>query len=1156
MTQNIFNLYSSVVYSEHPLALWNLDEDFSFLSLVGASPVWSIVNGSSGSISNPPAFKPQETVGIAEEFLELDNFIASASTMTITAQSFSVPQDIDIEKSTVCFNSFLYSYESEITELKIGFSVGSELFVKTYENISKNSWTRISHTMILPDSGTVVPYLQISFNGSERNVSLYKSSVGQWSENYNHESVGAVPFDFSLVPKYLDIASSIGGSISASPQNFKVVLADSYGFEGEKDGYYFIENNKMLARNTNLPMVFGSADITEVYPSESSNPSIVCPGQGFLHFDGRNKNYTAEFWLKIYPDSQDQLRIFGPLASKDGLYVDREFLTLKVGPYEKSYFIHKWYRPMLVHLRYSNKFISVLINGDVVIEQEIFLPDITWPNSSAFNTDWLGFYSHPDIIKMEIDSFAIFPYEISEQLAKKNFVYGQGVGQPNEITTRFGGPTHTIDFAFANYTNNLMYPDMTNWSAGFYSNISADARTISLPNYELAEIIYLGDTDNLFEFNRAKRSWRSVLDFAEGWQTWTSTTWGDLARSRELDPFLDSFLLQADSDEKPYIKIKPSSAYQDVYGSVDFESLSVLNDSVTSFISLLSYSDLDFDDNEEMILAYMLNKETQDVVQIILNVNTNTILYLYNDTLLKSIPFNINNVKKYFIVGFDIEQLSLSYSTILRNFFSVPQNIEIKVGGNDTNQFSGRIYNIHFNNKFFNNKDISGYFDENGIAQVNGSAEVLDNDFIVDYIGNYSLLFKKTNSNIIMDIGSQGYWEDSIPLSRLGSFINTSKARQVYDLDLIQFNIDYPSSAFVMDNFDKEEDVQAYISLQRFEDVGGIAYSNFSNTKNLNGKKYIDFEDITTNIDTTKFRVVDGTVIFPPKRIINFANAYVTVHLEMRSHGIKTEPIALQGLALTSLAVDESSLYPINTTTGNDIFPFTRTGQSYSPKIKNPFAISKESIPYLYLTADSGITAIPYPDIDEKNINTVGRGISFPINPQRNEEYEFYGSSLWFAYNNNNAIDTRKKIMSLYTQEKRYNFYLEPEKLNKRGKFVVYEANGIGIETLSDDFDIFENGIKKEVYVRPLTWLFLAIVPKSSINLNNIVGQLETYPGIIANNVTFYEKSLDKKIDDIFESHLGLSNIVVQDPSSILIQSDSTRVDSNISWATFSGKPL
>jgi hypothetical protein len=70
------------------------------------------------------------------------------------------------------------------------------------------------------------------------------------------------------------------------------------------------------------------------------------------------------------------------------------------------------------------------------------------------------------------------------------------------------------------------------------------------------------------------------------------------------------------------------------------------------------------------------------------------------------------------------------------------------------------------------------------------------------------------------------------------------------------------------------------------------------------------------------------------------------------------------------------------------------------------------------------------------------------------------------------------------------------------------------------------------------------------------IGQLEFYPGIIFNNVTLYTQSIDTKVDDIFESYLGLSNVVAQDSSTLSINSDGLDLFNDVQWTIFSGKPV
>lgn len=1153
MTQNIFNLYSANVFAEHPTGLWSLDEDFSFISLVSGSPSWSITNGSSASVAVPPPTKPQETVGISNIELDLQSFVATDSTMTLRAQPFIVPDDIDTEKPTVCIHTFLYTYESTITQCEIGFESGSVRYSQTYDNLALEDWSRVFHTMDLPQSGTLQPFVELTFDGPERTVSLYKFSVGQWSEQYNHESTGAVPLPFSSISASADLQSAINGVFTSHPEKIKVVLADNYGFLKDNDGYYIIEDNKMLALNSTLPMVFGSGDITEVYASPSGGPSIVFPGKGFFHQNGKFQDLTAEFWLKINPQVTQPRKIFGPASSEDGLYVEDRYITLKLGPYEKSYFIHKWYRPMLIDIRYNPFFVSVLINGDIVIQQEILPRNVTFPESFSFNDDWVAFYGHEEIKQFEVDCFAVYPYVVPEQSAKRKFVYGQGVGAAEEVTKKFGGDSVSIDFPFAEYTKNIIYPDMTKWYAGFYSNVESDSKFVTLPQYSPPEFVYVGEDLTPFNIDRSRRTWGGIKSTST-WANLLATTWRRISQSRELDPEYDNYFIQSENGGKVFIKLRPTPGYQNLYGSLNFPSMNPIGEQVNSILGVFSISNADLVETEEtqMMLMNFKNNATGNIFKIVLNKN-GKIQYIYNSTVIKEQTFSFTSSEKEFVVGIKIDDFSRSYATIIRNFFSNPQNIKLNVGGIDKNTFPGRIYRVVFNNSFFTRKDMLSYYSSDGVAIYNN---VSINQNIFNYIGNYTMLLKKTNESVMVDVGVAGYWEDSIPFSSFASFVeNTRGKKVVYDVDMLQFNIDYPAPITNKQNFDTNDNVQAFVSIQSFEDVGGISYLNYNVTQPLGQKRYVNFDTVQTNINNTKFRVVDGTVIFPPKQIISFDKAYLTIHIEMSVDGINMKPTQLQRMSLASLAFDESKLYALSSPTGRKIYPFTRQGGTYSSKTKNPFVIQKESTPYLYLTGDSGIQALPYPDIEDSNPTNFFRGFSIPINQSKKEDFILYGFHAWMFYNKDVDFKERELIFSLSYPNKRYNFYLEPEVQNKRAKIVAYEKT-ITTEEVTTDFDTYENGIKKEVYLYPQSWILFTAKLKPTANLNGIVGQFEISPGILIKNFTSYEIPIDKRVDDIFESHLGLSNVVAQDNSKLSINSEGLTVFSDIRWTTFAGKPV
>jgi hypothetical protein len=1157
MTQNIFNLYSAEAFSQHPMSLWSLDDDFSYVSLISASPIYNIVGGVSASVSNPPTEKPDETVGIADVFIELNNFVGSASATTIRTQSFTVSNSIDVNKPTVCISTFIYTYDTDVSELEIGFQSGSTIYSTTYENLELNSWKKLNHTMEVPIFGEIFPYVKVTHLETEKTFSFYQFSVGQWSEPFNHETQGIVPTQFSSISASSDLSVSIGGMLSASPFLFETKEADVYGLSEEYKGFYFIENKKMLSSNTKLPMVFGSGDITEIYPSEYGIPSLVFPGRGFLHSNGKYKQITAEFWLKIYSESLTKTRIFGPVSSQDGLYVNKEFLTLRIGPYEKSYFINKWYRPMLIDIAYTENYVSVMINGDTVIEQRLVSRDVEFPTSQMFNNDWIGFYSTENILKFEIDCLAIYPYVVQDQLAKKKFIYGQGVGQADQVTRKFGAVSFPVDFSFSKYSQNIIYPDMTRWTSGFYSNIEAESKFLTLPLYVLPEIKYTSVDPSTFDSDRKRRSWQGIK--SRFWEQWRSSYWRQISSTKEIEPLQDNYFFQENLENNFYIKLKPTSSYSNAFGSIVFNSFSVLSNPVKSLIGLFSLNTIEVSEiqnGNESTIMYFKNNSTGDIFKIIYNNSAQQIQYIYNSTIIKHVSFIPQDLDTYFISGLNIEDFKSSYFTIIKQFFSVPENIEFRVGGNEENQFTGKIYRVTFNNEFFTKKDMLSYFNEDGTAQHNNSIVLTTENDLFEYVGNYTLFFKKSNTSLIMDVASSGYWEDSIPLSSLGTYIlNANGERKIYDLDFIQFNIDYPTSIFSESNFDLENNLKTYVSLQKYEDVGKVRYGNYSITKELEGKRYIDFENISTNIDITKFNVINETIIFAPKNIVDFNDAYITIHMEIKSQGINTSPIKLQRLSLASLAFDESSLYPLNSSTGQKIYPFTREGGSYINKAKNPFLIYKDSTPYLYLTGDSGIQVLPYEELEDISSEYFRRGMSFPINQNRKEEYTMHGMHMWSFYNKSNIFSERERMFSISYLNTRYDFYLEPEIGGKRAKLVPYLYNPT-LDTLADNIVMFQNGIKQEVYVYPLSWSLISLRFTTPIALNSIIGQLEIYSGTVFNNITIFEQDIEKKVDDIFESHLGLSNIVSQDSSTLSVNFDEVTIFDDILFTTFTGKPI
>ena len=1203
MSNRISNLYAARIFAEHPIALWSLDDDFSFISQLSQSDKsisnWNLDNLTdvSASISIPVGVKLEN-----EDSKVITLTSASVSlTGSASATAINTLTNLDPDKTTISINAFVYDFEGFVLNYKIGFIYNGSPSYTQYNNLDEAKWNKISHTMSVP-SGNVdlYPYFEVIYSdasvnqGREYDVAINALSVGQWSELFHYESTGTIPVTISDS----NLLSLISASSSLSSSAIKGVEADFYGISGSATGYYIIEKNKMLATSNNFPITFGATNITHIdRPLYGTIPSLVFSGQGFLNKSGQYKEITAEFWLRCFTELTSPIKIFGPISSKDGIYVEKDFISIKVGPYQQSYFIGKWYRPMLIDFRYSVETISLLINGDLVIQVDIDQNKIIFPES---NNDYVGFYGSQYVHPFDLDSFAIYPYIVSEQIAKKRFIYAQGVQSADSVVSNFKGDSFQVDFPYANYTSTLSYPDMNDWNAGFFNNSNSTSKFLTSPNYSLPEIIF--------------------------------------SEPVNLDDFLiDNYNIQESGYS--FIKLKPNSNYNDITSSIYFKSLNVLSSPVKSIVGVFEAPETLTSTKETLI--YISNNFNNNTFTI--NISNAGVEYFYNTTLIYQHEITSGEI---FHTGFDLNVISQEYSNILGNFFSNPQNLTLVLGGNQNSVFTGKIFNLTFNNIMFTQKDFSNYILDNGFFDID-----VNTDIFISYIGNYTFYSQTLSDSLVIDIGSKGYWEDSIPLSYFGKYVLDKNKNPYYDLDLLQFNIDSPSSLVlkkenyeILDGglssdlifeiafdsglpesssasfdlffnggdpetssfteylteeelkiaysnyFINNQSVKTYITLQHFTDVGKIPYSQYVNIDRIGPDRVLDMDKFTNNdIETTKFEVNDRTIIFPPKELVDFSEYYITIHIEIQSKGINKNPVLLKKMSLASLAYDETKFYSISSPDGYKLYPFNRYGSVYTYKNKNPFTIYKDSTSYMHNTGDSGISVLPYE-------STATRGITVPINQQIATEYLLGGVQFWSFYNKDTTITETVQIGKISSRNKSYDIKLVPESNYTRAKMVLYDA---GTTNEATGIIFYQNGqIVDNPYIQPLSWNGIIITFDQSINLANQVGQFEVYEGLMVNNIAFYKKSSDvlgnifvdniwqdlrsettwgtwydlgdwEEIEgrsepltfivdgkSIYESTFGISSAVSRDNSTLLINSDGVDIITGTIWENYTEKPV
>ena len=363
------NKYANKVFSEHPIAMWTLDEEAYYISLINDNnrkfSTWTGTGFTTTDYTSNPisTSSPFLSSNIYSSFTKSST---SSGTIEISSPDLFNATNINTSISTFCVNFFLYQNPTYITNFRVGYrynnSVGVQQTVIS-SNIpppSSSSWINFNNSYSLPSSwsGNIKIFIQIDFDSStggdnsSRTITMHGLSIGQGSEATCYTSLGSTPVS---LPTELNLSLLYG------------ISCDQYGVLAD-NSYYLVKNNLILSHNDGLPIIYGTDNSTKItYSGIYGIPSFIFPGKGMLHETGRNKTYSFEMWMKIDPSTTTSLKIIGPLDSNDGIYVKEGFITLVIDNEIASHSISEWYRPMLIHLVLKENTAALLINGEQVI---------------------------------------------------------------------------------------------------------------------------------------------------------------------------------------------------------------------------------------------------------------------------------------------------------------------------------------------------------------------------------------------------------------------------------------------------------------------------------------------------------------------------------------------------------------------------------------------------------------------------------------------------------------------------------------------------------------------------------------------------------------------------------------------------------------------
>jgi hypothetical protein len=782
------NSYAEKVYAEHPLALWALDDSADYISLITEEQrdIGVLWNGTGGgslpAITDSTApFQNSIVTGLISDVpatsgLYLYTFSPNLANFT----------NLNMSLGTLAFSTYFYSDSVYLEEIQIGYEyvdpVTSEIIqnTKSFNTSIYQQWSFISNTFELlnidvefkmiiklkfyPGGGTPDDY-KVYFNGM---------TVGQWSEEFNSVSLGV---QTTTLPADIALPTS------------DVIEAKEYQLATD-NAYYFVSNNSILGRNSGIPLVYGASNITKLLPN-GNLPSLIFPGKGFLNKAGQYNDYTIEFWMKVSCNTLDPVRIFGPIASNDGIYVESGFLTLVVGEKFKSHFVAEWSRPMLVNIRLIKNSISVLLNGEEVISflidtASLELPEIL--NEQGKNQDWLGFYSTTDTTPFEIDCVSIYSYNVPIPVAKRRWAYGQAVTSSEKIDSSYNGSSAYVDYHFSNYVANYTYPDMAKWEQGNFDNLITNLSSLSNSQYSLPEIFL--DTKNT----------QQLYD--------------------------DCKVLQTEQDK--FITFRPNETWNGVNCYFNFPKFNILNDEVHSFFGVFQINE---DDLSQQILIKVYNTLTGNFFSIKKDGSEIHYYLTYNGIEEEIYTTNAFTIGEKFAVGINIKLLSESFGENITSFFGNRNGLKMYIGGDEsgTETFLGYIYKFGQLTSFSTSKTSNHYL-SNGIAIKENSEGFMNHSY------SYAIFPEIEYGQYYLDVETYGRWEDYLPLSYFAKNVKNDVGNEYYSLDFLQFNIGFPSSTKIIIDGQNEvldtanSEVRSFITFQYIENGSNLLDENFTTT--------------------------------------------------------------------------------------------------------------------------------------------------------------------------------------------------------------------------------------------------------------------------------------------------------------------------------------
>ena len=233
-------------------------------------------------------------------------------------------------------------------------------------------------------------------------------------------------------------------------------------------------------------------------------------------------------------------------------------------------------------------------------------------------------------------------------------------------------------------------------------------------------------------------------------------------------------------------------------------------------------------------------------------------------------------------------------------------------------------------------------------------------------------------------------------------------------------------------------------------------------------------------------------IVYPPKDI-DFETVAIVFHIELNADASILKPYDIRYLQIAAKTLEYNERNSFGTRYSVNLYPYTKTGNDYDYKSKNPYLLYKQSSPYLYLTKHSGIRvcgSINYAGGEDRGIYLELGNPSLPININ-SVQMSVLADIKEFP---TDAI----KIFEIVGNLETTSFYLQAFNVAKT-KGVIYTNSTTNIPVY------YLNG---KVVASPVIqldeWNMLGISFINLIDISNSIGKLKITSNLLLDNISYY----------------------------------------------------